>query len=146
MSQGTTVKPRRVAILGASPYEGKPSYQAVVRYVAAGWIVWPVRPDGAAVAHVPSVRRLSELPGPPDLICVYLNPHRTLGELDAIVATGCTILWLNPGADSNADGGASLVAAAASRGLRVIEACTLVVLSWGDPWQVANDPSKIATA
>ena len=98
------------------------------------------------MAHVPSVRSLADLPEPPDLICVYLNPRRALGELDAIVATGCKILWLNPGADSNADGGATLVAAATARGLRVIEACTLVVLSWGDPWEVANDPSKIATA
>jgi predicted CoA-binding protein len=76
---------------------------------------------------------LGGLPGIPDIVCMYVRPAIGLDMLDQIVATGSRVLWLNPGSED-----AALVAAAEARGLRVVQACTLVVLSWGDPLEVAS--------
>ena len=117
-----------VAIVGASPKPEAYSHQAVVRYRARGWTVWPIHPSAAEVDGLPVRRSLAELPGRPDIVCLYVNPGIGLALLDAIVAAQPELLWLNPGAD-----GAELAAAARARGLRVVEACTLVVLAQGDP-------------
>lgn len=117
-----------VAIVGASPKPERYSHQAVLKYGQRGYTVWPVHPAGGIIAGLPVFRDLATLPGRPDIICMYVNPVAGLGMLDQIVAAQPQVLWLNPGAD-----GEPLASAARARGLRVVEACTLVVLGYGDP-------------
>jgi hypothetical protein len=117
-----------VAIVGASPKPERYSHQAVLRFRDRQYTVWPVNPAGLAVAGIPAFRTLGELPGRPDIVCMYVNPQTGLGMLDAIVAARPQVLWLNPGAD-----GEPLASAARARGLQVVEACSLVALGYGDP-------------
>jgi len=117
-----------VAIVGASPDPSKYSHQACLRFAKQGYTVWPIHPSAATVADLPVYASLAALPGRPDIVCMYVNPERGLAQLDAIVAAKPTMLWLNPGAD-----GEPLASAARARGLKVIEACSLVVLAQGDP-------------
>lgn len=117
-----------VAVVGASPKPDRYSHQCVVRYRERGYTVWPVNPAGEAVDGLPAYRSLAELPGRPDIITMYVNPKTGLTLLDAIVAAQPRVLWLNPGAD-----GEPLASAATGRGLKVVEACNLVALSYGDP-------------
>jgi predicted CoA-binding protein len=119
-----------VAIVGASPKPERYSHQAVLKYRERGYTVWPVHPAGGVIAGLPVHRTLADLPGRPDIICMYLNPKAGLELLDQIVACAPQVLWLNPGAD-----GEPLAGAARARGLKVVEACTLVVLGYGDPLQ-----------
>lgn len=121
-----------VAIVGASPKPERPSHQAVLGYRDRGWTVWPVQPARLPVAGIPTFASLADLPGRPDIVCMYVNPQTGLELLDQIVSAQPTLLWLNPGAD-----GEPLASAARARGLRVIEACTLVVLRQGDPLAIA---------
>jgi predicted CoA-binding protein len=117
-----------VAIVGASPKPERYSHQAVLRFRDRHYTVWPVNPAGLAVAGIPAFRALGELPGRPDIVCMYVNPQTGLDMLDAIVAAQPQVLWLNPGAD-----GEPLASAARARGLQVVEACSLVALGYGDP-------------
>jgi predicted CoA-binding protein len=117
-----------VAIVGASPKPERYSHQALLAYRKRGYTVWPVHPAGGVIAGEPVHRSLAELPGRPDIVCMYLNPTAGLALLDQIVACRPQVLWLNPGAD-----GEPLASAARARGLKVVEACTLVVLGYGDP-------------
>jgi predicted CoA-binding protein len=87
-----------------------------------------VHPAGGTIAGCQVYPDLRHLPGTPAIICMYLNPKAGLAMLDDMVACKPQILWLNPGAD-----GEPLASAARARGLRVVEACTLVVLGYGDP-------------
>lgn len=121
-----------VAIVGASPKPDRYSHQAVVKYQAAGWTVWPINPLGESVAGIPGFRSLGDIPGRPDIVCMYVNPTLGLTQLEAIVAAKPQQLWLNPGAD-----GEPLASAARARGLTVVEACTLVALGYGNPLTVA---------
>ena len=117
-----------VAIIGASPKPERYSHQAVLRFRDRHYTVWPVNPAGLEVAGIPSFRSLGDLPGRPDIICMYVNPETGLNMLDAIVSANPQVLWLNPGAD-----GEPLASAARARGLHVVEACSLVALGYGDP-------------
>ena len=123
----------RVAIVGASPKPERHSHQAVVKYQAAGWTVWPINPTATPVAGIAAFHSLSELPGQPDIVCMYVNPQTGFEQLESIVAAKPKQLWLNPGAD-----GEPIASAARARGLRVIEACTLVALGYGNPLEVAD--------
>jgi uncharacterized protein len=117
-----------VAIVGASNKPERYSHQAVLRYGQRGYTVWPVHPAGGIIAGLPVFTALNALPGRPDIVCMYVNPTAGMEMLDQIVACQPQVLWLNPGAD-----GEPLASAARARGLKVMEACTLVVLGYGDP-------------
>lgn len=119
-----------VAIVGASNKPERYSHQAVLKYRERGYTVWPVHPVGGVIAGLPAFTDLAHLPGRPDIVCMYVNPDAGLEMLEQIVACAPQILWLNPGAD-----GEPLASAARARGLKVVEACTLVVLGYGDPLQ-----------
>ena len=126
-----------VAIVGASTNPERYSHQAVLRFAAAGWIVYPVHPSGLAVAGHACWKDLRSLPGRPNLVCMYVNPVAGAAMLDDIVACAPELLWLNPGAD-----GEPLASAARERGLAVCEACVLVALSYGDPLAVWRSQAR----
>ncbi len=117
-----------VAIVGASPKPDRYSHQAVLKFRERGYTVHPVNPAGQEVDGLKAYRTLAEVPGAPDIICMYVNPATGLTMLDEIVAKRPRVLWLNPGAD-----GEPLASAARARGLNVVEACSLVALGYGDP-------------
>jgi predicted CoA-binding protein len=115
------------AVVGASAKPERTSNQAVRALLDGGWTVWPVHPSGIGVHGLETFRSLSELPGRPMLVTMYLNPAAAVDLLEEIVAAGPEWLFLNPGAD-----GEPMASAARDRGLQVVEACTLVALMGGD--------------
>lgn len=117
-----------VAVVGASEDPAKHAYLAVQRFAARGYAVWPVHPSGQSVAGHRCWSGLGQLPGSPDVISMYVNPRIGSGLADAIAAAKPKLVILNPGAD-----GEPVASALRSRGLHVIEACTLVLLAQGDP-------------
>jgi predicted CoA-binding protein len=122
-----------VAIVGASPKPDRYSHQAVLKYRERGWTVWPINPARQEVAGLAAYGSLAELPGKPDIVCMYVNPKTGAEMVDQIAAAQPKILWLNPGAD-----GEPIASAAKAKGVRVVEGCTLVALGYGDPLEVAD--------
>jgi len=122
-----------VAIIGASADPDKYSHQAVLRFAARGYTVWPVHPSGMAVGGHACFRDLAALPGRPDVVSMYVNPQRGVALVDAIAVAGPRLVILNPGAD-----GEPVESALRARGVRVLAACTLVLLAQGDPLIIAK--------
>ncbi|MEK7415150.1 MAG: CoA-binding protein [Planctomycetota bacterium] len=117
-----------VAVVGASTNTERYSHQAVLRFAAQGYQVWPVHPSGQTVAGHAGIRTLAELPSQPDVVTMYVNPQVGLAMVDAIATAKPRLVILNPGAD-----GDELASALRARGLHTVEACSLVLLARGDP-------------
>ncbi|HEX4954849.1 MAG TPA: CoA-binding protein [Thermoanaerobaculia bacterium] len=112
---------RSIAILGASPQRSKFGNKAVRAYLAGGWQVLPVNPAGAAIEGQPSFKSLADLPVTPDRLSVYLPPPVTLALLPAMLASGASQVFFNPGSADDA-----VHRRARELGLPFVDACSIV--------------------
>ena len=91
---------RRIAVVGASPDPGRPSY-AVMRYLQhQGYECVPVNPNARDVLGILSFGTLEEAvaaSGPFDIVDVFRRPESVADVARSAVATGCGALWLQLG-------------------------------------------------
>ena len=115
---------RTIAVVGASPREGRPSNDVMGYLLSVGYRCIPVRPaDCDEVLGVPCVRSLAEIEEPIDLVDVFRRPEFCADVARDAVAAGAKALWLQSRIVS-----AEARAIAESAGLDYVEdACTKVV-------------------
>jgi uncharacterized protein len=91
---------RRIAIVGASPDRGRPSY-GVMRYlVQHGYECVPVNPNARDVLGLPTFRTVVEAvaeTGPVDIVDVFRRSELCLPHAEEAVAVGARCLWLQLG-------------------------------------------------
>lgn len=114
---------RRVAVVGASRDRAKFGNKAVRAFAAEGYTVIPISPHAAEVEGLPAYRSVLDVPGPIDMVTVYVPPSVVMGLLDEFAAKEIPEIWLNPGADTD-----EVLAEARRRNLPVIAACSIVGL------------------
>ncbi len=116
---------RRIAIVGASPDPGRPSY-GVMRYlIHQGYECVPVNPNTRDVLGIPAFRTVLEAvdaSGPVDIVDVFRRAELCLPHAEEAVAAGARCLWLQLGV-VNWD--AARVAAAAGLDV-VMDRCTAI--------------------
>jgi len=110
-----------IAIIGASRDRSKFGNKAVRAYVQQGYTVYPVNLKERQIEGLPCYRSITEIPGRPDRVSVYVPPAVVMQLLPEIAAKGCDELWLNPGTESD-----EALELAARLGLNVIQACSIV--------------------
>jgi uncharacterized protein len=112
---------RVVAVIGASNDRRKFGNKAVRAFARQGYDVKPVNPKTAMVEGLPAYKSITDIPGPVDVVTVYVPPE--IGErlLPEIASKRPTELWINPGAESDA-----LLAKAAALGLQPTVACSIL--------------------
>ena len=118
-----TEQTNTIAIIGASNDRNKFGNKAVRAYAQRSFTVWPVNPNETKIEGLTAYRSITEVPGRPNRISVYLPPPVLLRVLPDIGRRGCDELWLNPGTESP-----EVVAEAARLGLNVIQACSIVAI------------------
>jgi predicted CoA-binding protein len=91
---------RRIAVVGASPDRGRPSY-AVFRYlVQQGFECVPVNPNERDVLGVPAFRTLGEAvaaTGSFEMVDVFRRSELCVPHAAEAVAAGARCLWLQQG-------------------------------------------------
>jgi uncharacterized protein len=112
---------KTVAVIGASNDRSKFGNKAVRAFLQQGYEVWPVNPKEQTIEGLPAFKDIRAVPRRPGKVSVYLPPPVLLKVLPEIAAKGCDELWLNPGTESDA-----VLAEAERRGLKVIQACSIV--------------------
>ena len=115
-----------VAVLGASSKPGRYSYKAVEALLEAGHTVFPVHPSGREVNGLRCYPSLCDIEEPLDTITVYVSEKNSEALIGEILDVGPRRVILNPGAESEA-----LRTQCESAGIRVEEACTLVLVTTG---------------
>lgn len=109
---------RRIAVVGASSNETRPSFSVFRYLVNQGFECVPVNPNERAVLGVPAFRTVTEAAretGPFDLVDVFRRSELCVPHALEAVAVGARCLWLQLGvvnweaARIAADGGLSIV-------------------------------------
>lgn len=112
---------KTVAVIGASPDRDKFGNKAVRAFAQAGYTVIPITPHHDVVEGFKAYRSVLDVPGAIDMATMYVPPAIGEGLVDEMADKGIAEIWINPGAESDV-----LIARFRARGIRPIEACSIV--------------------
>lgn len=113
--------PQTVAVIGASSNRAKFGNKAVRAFRQRGYTVWPVNPHETEIEGLPVYRSIADVPGPIDMVTVYVPPDVGLKVIESIAARQPAEVWLNPGSESD-----ELIRRARALGVEPIAACSIV--------------------
>lgn len=88
---------RRIAMVGLSGNERRPSYFAAVYLQAAGYEVIPVNPRADVILGQKAYGSLSEIPGPVDVVDVFRPSAAVPPIVDEAIAIGAKAVWMQFG-------------------------------------------------
>jgi predicted CoA-binding protein len=91
---------RRIAIVGASPKPGRPSYDVFEYLTEQGYDCVPVHPTAREVLGVrawPTLADAVAATGPVDIVDVFRRPEDCVPHAGEAVAIGARCLWLQLG-------------------------------------------------
>ncbi len=110
---------RRIAMVGASDKEGRPSSNVFAFLIRRGYDVLPVNPTADAVHGVPTVPDLAAAarhwPEGIDLVDVFRRPDAVEPVVDEAIAVGARAIWFQLGVINEA-----AIAKALEAGLEVV--------------------------
>lgn len=102
--------PGRWAVVGLSTNTSRAAYGVAAYLQDLGHEIVPVHPDAATVHGARGYRTLADVPGPVDVVDVFVNSSRAGAVIDEAIAIGAPAVWLQLGVH---DGPAEARAAAA---------------------------------
>ena len=86
--------PGRWAVVGLSTNRARAAYGVAAYLQRLGHEVVPVHPRAETVHGSPGHRRLADVPGPIDVVDVFVNSSRAGTVIDEAVAVGARAVWL----------------------------------------------------
>lgn len=117
---------KKTLVLGASPNPDRYSNIASLRLNAAGYEVFPVGNQEGEIAGIKILTNMPHIEGV-DTLSLYVGPAKQPIYEDYIFNIMPKRIIFNPGTENT-----HLMEEAANRGIEVVVACTLVMLSLGD--------------
>lgn len=109
-------EPGRWAVIGLSTNTARAAYGVAAYLQALGHEIVPVHPRAEDVHGVQGYRSLAEVPGPVDVVDVFVNSAHAGAVIDEAVAIGARAVWLqlgvrDPAAENRARAAGLLVVA-----------------------------------
>ena len=88
---------KTIAVVGLSANPNRPSF-GVANYLAgAGYRIVPVNPGEAELMGAKCHPSLDEVPGPVDIVDIFLKPERIPPVVDAAIRKGAKCVWMQLG-------------------------------------------------
>jgi len=115
-----------VAVLGASSKPDRYSHQAMLLLQQYGHTPIPVHPKQKEILDRKVFGDLSELDVPVDTVTVYVRPDLLRKQLDDLINLHPNRVIMNPGTEDQ-----MVADELESRDIKVVQACTLVMLNTG---------------
>lgn len=119
-------KSLNVAVVGASDKEDRYSYKAVMLLHENGHVVFPVHPRLKKIESFDVSTSLENIQQPIDTVSMYVNAQLSDQMTDALLMLHPKRVIFNPGAEN-----AALAERLTAEGIKVVNACTLVMLKTG---------------
>lgn len=115
-----------VAVIGASPKPDRYAYRAMQLLAEHGHRAIPINPAFDEILGEKCYRSIANVPDKIDTVTLYLSEARSDPLTDEIIDAKPRRIIMNPGAENDA-----LAEKARTRGIEVVEDCTLVMLGSG---------------
>jgi predicted CoA-binding protein len=95
---------RTIAIVGASPRRERPSHRVMAYLQRQGYRTIPVNPfaTGGTINGETVFASLAEVPEPIDMVDVFRRSEAVGGVVDAAIAVGAKIVWMQLGVRDDA--------------------------------------------
>ena len=90
-------KYRRIAMVGLSANQFRPSYFAALYLLAEGYDVIPVNPREKSILGRLCYPSLSAIPGPVEVVDIFRDPSAVLGIVEEAIAVGAKAIWMQLG-------------------------------------------------
>jgi len=113
----------QVAVIGASSKPNRYSYKAIALLKEHNHIPIPVSMRDDEILGFKAYRSIEDIPTQIDTVTLYINPKVLAEIIDDIIAKAPKRVIMNPGTESE-----SAKELFRKHNIRVIEACTLVLL------------------
>lgn len=118
---------RRIAVLGikTEAASAQPAYYVPEYLQRAGFELLPVPvyyPEATHILGLPVFRRVRDVPGPIDLVCVFRRPQDLAAHLEDLLAAAPKAVWLQSGIRSE-----PFAAALKDAGIAVVQDRCLMV-------------------
>jgi uncharacterized protein len=90
---------RRIAVVGLSTDQSRPSYEVAAYLQSVGYTILPVNPkhEGMSILGEPVVARVTELEGPIDIVDLFRRAIDTPRPVDDAIAAGAGAIWMQLG-------------------------------------------------
>ncbi len=115
-----------VAVIGASDKPERYSYQAVKLLAEKGHQVYPVHQRIKTIEGLPVLASIKDIPEALDTVTLYVAADISNGLTEDILRSNPKRIIFNPGAENP-----ELAKKAQAKGIKTLEACTLVMLRTG---------------
>ncbi len=112
-----------VAILGASDKPGRYSYKALLALIEKGHTVFPVHQRLKEIDGIKVYPKIANIMDPIDTLTLYVSANISSLLIDEILQKDPKRIIFNPGAENT-----DLNAKAVKKGIKTLNACTLVLL------------------
>jgi predicted CoA-binding protein len=95
---------KRIAIVGASANEVRPSFFVTKYLIAKGFEVFPVNPDvaGKEIAGRMTYATLADVPPPVDMVDVFRAPEFAQAIVEEAIAIEAKVIWMQLGVRNDA--------------------------------------------
>jgi predicted CoA-binding protein len=91
-------KYRRIAMVGLSSNQFRPSYFAALYLLAEGYDVIPVNPREKKILGRECYPSLNAIPGPPvEVVDIFRDPSAVPGIVEEAIAAGAKAIWMQLG-------------------------------------------------
>ena len=90
-------KYKRIAMVGLSSNQFRPSYFAALYLLAEGYDVVPVNPRETSILGRACYPSLAAIPGGLEVVNIFRDPAAVPGIVDEAIATGAKAIWMQLG-------------------------------------------------
>jgi predicted CoA-binding protein len=88
---------RRIAMVGLSGNQYRPSHFAAIYMLAEGYEVTPVNPREQEILGQRSYPSLGAIPGPVEIVDIFREPGAVPAIVDEAIAVGAKVIWMQLG-------------------------------------------------